>query len=65
MEIINLVYWSIWMARNEYIFRGLSPNIYRCGRIFKEEISLLLHKKLRNPTLALRIGFKPLFDPLV
>jgi len=37
MEIIILFCWAIWMSRNNFIFRELTPSIQGCKRIFKSE----------------------------
>jgi hypothetical protein len=35
LEIIMLGCWTIWTCRNDHIFKGLTPNLFRARRIFK------------------------------
>jgi hypothetical protein len=42
MEIIILMCWMIWKARNDLIFRQIAPNIQMSKQSFKDEFSLLL-----------------------
>jgi hypothetical protein len=48
MEIIILTAWSIWTTRNDYIFKGIPPSLYRCRKKLRDELSLLLHKATRK-----------------
>ena len=48
MDIVILVCWAIWKTRNNFIFQGIVPNLYGCRRIFKDELSLLVHKATRK-----------------
>ncbi|PNT61170.1 hypothetical protein BRADI_5g11115v3, partial [Brachypodium distachyon] len=48
MEIIALGCWSIWKTRNDCIFNNIRPSLYRCRRIFKEELNLVFHRAKRN-----------------
>jgi hypothetical protein len=54
MEIIMLISWSIWTIRNESIFKGVAPNLYRCKFKFKEELALLIHKAKRKSYSGLK-----------
>jgi hypothetical protein len=44
MEIIMLIAWSIWLTRNDFIFKAVTPSAYKCRKRFKDEIALLVHK---------------------
>jgi hypothetical protein len=44
MELIILICCSIWTTRNDFIFKGLTPSLYRARRKLKEELHLLIHK---------------------
>lgn len=41
MEIIVTMCWSIWMMRNNMIFRGILHSIRRCKEVFKKEFALV------------------------
>ncbi|KQJ96642.1 hypothetical protein BRADI_3g26252v3 [Brachypodium distachyon] len=58
MEITTMILWSIWKCRNEFIFSGTVPSLYRCRNIFKEEIFLVFHRAKRKSYVA----FKPWID---
>jgi hypothetical protein len=51
MELIILVCWALWINRNEFIFKGISPNIYRT---FKDELALLLQKASGKSYVGMR-----------
>ena len=42
MEVIILYCWSIWMQRNDYIFKGVPPSPDRCLQNFKKEFILVI-----------------------
>jgi hypothetical protein len=42
MEIIIIMAWSIWLTRNDWIFKNVDPTVESCRRKFKEEFKLLL-----------------------
>lgn len=44
MEAIILVCWTIWSARNNLIFRGLSWNEAACKQALLRELMLLKHR---------------------
>lgn len=48
METTILAAWSIWKRRNEFIFNGRTPSLYRCRPIFKEELNLVFHRAERT-----------------
>ena len=47
-DIIILWSWSIWMARNDLIFRNIQPSIQRCIYRFKEDFSLVIRRSKRT-----------------
>jgi hypothetical protein len=54
LELITLVCWALWIIRNEFIFKGIPPSIYRSRNIFKDELALLLHKAGRKSYVGMR-----------
>lgn len=34
--------WSIWLVRNDLIFRGIQPSVQRCKGIFKKEFAQVI-----------------------
>lgn len=40
IEIIILGCWSIWMTRNDFIFKNLQPSLKACQLTFKKEFAL-------------------------
>jgi hypothetical protein len=40
MEIIILIYWSIWSERNRWIFDNMEPNMISC----KENLLCFFHR---------------------
>jgi hypothetical protein len=54
MELIMLTSWSIWTIRNDFIFKGIPPSLYRCRHKFKKELSLLMHKAKKKSYIGLR-----------
>lgn len=44
MEIIILMSWSIWVARNDHTFQGILPSISNCWVFFKKEFALVIHR---------------------
>ena len=48
MEIIVLMSWSIWMQRNDFIFKGIQQTTVNCFQHFKKEFALvILRAKVR------------------
>jgi hypothetical protein len=43
-----LIYWSIWTTRNDFIFKVVTPSLYRCRRKFKNKLALLIRKGKRE-----------------
>ena len=55
MDIIITFYWSLWMQRNDFIFRGLQPTPDRCIQHFKKEFGLvILRAKTRHKASMLQ-----------
>jgi len=49
MEIMITFYWSLWMQRNDFIFRGIQPTPHRCFQFFMIEFALvILRAKTRH-----------------
>jgi hypothetical protein len=44
MEATILLCWTIWTARNELIFNGISLNSVDCQRVLHRELRLLKHR---------------------
>jgi hypothetical protein len=44
MDIIILMCWSIWMTRNDFIFRGQQPIVQETKVRFKLEFTLVIHR---------------------
>jgi hypothetical protein len=42
MDIIILMSWSIWMSRNDWIFKGIAPSIIDVTHWFKREFTLVI-----------------------
>jgi hypothetical protein len=42
MDIIILMSWTIWMARNDFIFRGQHPSLQVAVQRFKSEFALVI-----------------------
>jgi hypothetical protein len=53
MEIIILLSWNIWTARNDWIFKNIDPLVENCKRNFANEMSLLSRRA--KPVLALAL----------
>jgi hypothetical protein len=49
-----IICWALWITRNEIIFKGISPSIYRARKFFKDELALLLHKAGRKSYVGMR-----------
>ena len=48
LEIIILAAWAIWITRNDFIFYGVAPNLYRCRKKFKKEMQWLTRRAARQ-----------------
>jgi hypothetical protein len=46
--------WAIWKHRNEVIFDGISLSLRRWRLVFREEVSLVLHRA--KPTLRVELN---------
>jgi hypothetical protein len=55
MEIIILICWSIWTTRNDFIFKGFTPSLYRARQKLKDELHLLIHKAKRKSYAGLQV----------
>lgn len=45
MEIIILMTWSIWITRNNKVFKDINPTIGFCKDKFKMEFALVVHRR--------------------
>jgi hypothetical protein len=48
LDIVVLGCWAIWKIRNDFLFKDITPNLYRCKKLFKEELALLVYKAKRK-----------------
>jgi hypothetical protein len=49
MDIVILIFWSIWTARNGFIFEGRQPDLHSVSEKYKSEFALvILGSKLTN-----------------
>jgi hypothetical protein len=42
MDVIIIMSWSIWMARNNFIFNGLQPSLQLAKTCFRKEFALVI-----------------------
>jgi hypothetical protein len=42
MDIIIIMSWSIWMARNDFIFNGLQASLQSAKARFRKEFALVI-----------------------
>jgi hypothetical protein len=42
MDVIIIMSWSIWMARNNFIFNGLQPSLQLAKACFRKEFALVI-----------------------
>jgi hypothetical protein len=42
MDVIIIMSWTIWMARNDLIFRGINPTLQAAQERFKKEFALVI-----------------------
>jgi hypothetical protein len=54
LDVIILVCWVLWISCNDFIFKGVPPSIYRCRKLIKRELQLLLHKATRKSYSGLK-----------
>jgi hypothetical protein len=54
LEIIILVCWAIWCSHNDLILKGLNPSVFKCRKIFKSEMALVLHKHIMKSYVGLK-----------
>ena len=49
MEIIIIMAWSIWITRNDKIFKNISPYFVQvCLDLFKKEFAMVIHRAKDN-----------------
>lgn len=44
MEIIICMAWSIWMQRNDWLFKGEDPTVDKCKEHFLQEFAMVIHR---------------------
>jgi hypothetical protein len=54
MEIIVTMSWSIWMVRNDVIFKGIPHSVHCCKQIFKNGFALVM--------LRAKVAYHPRID---
>jgi hypothetical protein len=42
MDVIIIMSWSIWMARNDFIFNGQQPSLQSAKACFRKEFALVI-----------------------
>jgi hypothetical protein len=48
MEIIVVMFWGIWSARNDAIFRNQSHSLHMCKVVFKRELAWVKFRAKRD-----------------
>ena len=48
MEVLILMSWAIWKARNDFIFRQILPNLQSTRSFFRDELKLLMLRMKRS-----------------
>lgn len=52
MDIVVLLSWSIWMARNDLIFRNVPPSLQNVKNTFQKEFTLVILRAKKNAPLV-------------
>nr|TKW27052.1 hypothetical protein SEVIR_3G231800v2 [Setaria viridis] len=47
MKVIILMCWTIWLSRNDFIFKSIAPNLERSRVILRKLFDLMLHRAKR------------------
>jgi hypothetical protein len=55
MEIIVVMFWGIWSARNDAIFRNQHHSLQSCKLVFKQEPAWVKLRAQRNLSLQLQL----------
>jgi hypothetical protein len=55
MEIIVAMFWAIWTARNDVIFRNLHRSVQACKLVFKQELVWVKLRGKRDIGLQLQL----------
>lgn len=48
MDVVIILSWCIWMARNDLIFRNILPSLQNCRSLFQKEFALVVIRAKRN-----------------
>ena len=65
MELIIIMSWSIWLSRNDLIFRGTNASLASCLTTFVELVSLNLLRAKASLALVLSLWFEQFKSQLV
>jgi hypothetical protein len=60
MAIAILMCWSIWIVRNDFIFKGVQPNINMAKEVLKKELSILSFRTKASLSLTFDLWFQNL-----
>ena len=63
MEIVILISWSIWITRNDFIFRNVQPTQQHAFFIFKKEFALVI-LRAKSPNIVEQMDRHPLVTAL-
>jgi len=63
MEIVILISWSIWITRNDFIFRNVQPTQQHAFFIFKKEFALVI-LRAKSPNIVEQMDRHPLVTSL-
>jgi hypothetical protein len=55
MEIIVAMFWGIWTARNDAIFRNQSHSLQACKLVFKQELAWVKLRAKRDLSFQLEL----------
>jgi hypothetical protein len=53
MELIIIMYWTIWAERNSWLFRNIDPTVAGCKATFKKEMEMVIHRPKKKYALAM------------
>jgi len=55
MEIIVAMFWAIWSARNDAIFKNLQHSLQSCKVVFKQELARVKLRAKKDLQLQLQL----------
>ena len=59
MKIIVAMFWAIWSARNDAIFKNQQPSLQACKVVFKQELARVKLRAKDDLRLRLQLGQYP------